>query len=306
MIKSYRVGRKKDGGHRMILKASAKINLMLDILGTTEDGYHSLYMVMQSISIQDTVTVEKTGKKDEISLSCSNSALPCDRRNIAWKAAELYFENTDNENPGIDIHIEKVIPFAAGLAGGSADAAAVFTGLNAMAENPVDIETLCRIGEKAGADVPYCIKGGTMLALDIGGVLAPLPSVRKDYYVLVKPDQDVSTKEAYAAADACTNMRHLDRQGMLRSLVTGNMDGVYERIGNVFEQFVEVPDRVYIKSIMREHGAIRSCMSGSGPTVYGIFKTGEQAESCVKHLKKEGFNNTFLCQPVDKGVEIVG
>lgn len=306
MIKSNHVGRNIDGGHRMILKASAKINLMLDILGTTEDGYHSLYMVMQSISIQDTVTVEKTGNKGEISLTCSNDALPCDRRNIAWKAAELYFENTDNENPGIRIHIEKVIPFAAGLAGGSADAAAVFTGLNALAENPVDIETLCRIGEKAGADVPYCIKGGTMLALDIGGVLAPLPTVRKDWYVLVKPNQDVSTASAYAAADACENMRHLDRQGMLRALVTGNTDAAYERIGNVFEQFVEVPDRVDIKAIMHENGALRSCMSGSGPTVYGIFKTENEAKKCADQLEKAGFENAFICQPVDNGVEIVG
>ena len=305
MIKSNHVRRNINGGQKMILKASAKINLMLDILGTTEDGYHSLYMVMQSISIQDTVTVEKTGKKGEISLSCSNSSLPCDRRNIAWKAAELYFENTGNENPGIHIHIEKVIPFAAGLAGGSADAAAVFTGLNAMAENPVDIETLLRIGEKAGADVPYCIKGGTMLALDIGGVLAPLPPVRNDWYVLVKPSQDVSTAEAYAAADSCENMRHLDRQGMLRALVTENTEAAYERIGNVFEQFVEVPDRVDIKAIMRKNGAIRSCMSGSGPTVYGIFEKKEQGENCVKDLKKAGFKDAFLCQPVSSGVEII-
>ena len=289
----------------MILKAAGKINLMLDILGTTDDGYHSLFMIMQSIGIRDTVEIVETGNPNEIKITCTNKNIPCDKTNICYKAAERYFNHTGIHNPGVQINIDKKIPFAAGLAGGSADGAAVFYGLNKMMGEPLNITELSRLSEKTGADIPFCIQGGTMLAVDVGGVLAPLPSVREDYYVLVKPDQDVSTKEAYALADSYPFLRHLDKQGMLRALVLQDMGRAYDRIGNVFEQFVEVPDRVEIKTIMRKCGAIRSCMSGSGPTVYGIFENSENSEKCVRELKKAGFSNVHLCRPVSSGLEIV-
>lgn len=289
----------------MILKAAAKINLMLDILGQTEDGYHTLFMIMQSVGIYDTVTLTETGKPDTISLSCSNAALPSDETNIGWKAAARFFEKTGVPNPGIHIDIEKNIPFAAGLAGGSADAAAVYVGLNQLTGAGLSERELCQIAVSTGADVPFCIMGGTMAAMDIGEVLAPLPDVRSDWYVLVKPDQDVSTKEAYAAFDSADNVRHLDTTAMLRAAAAGDMDKIYANVSNVFEQFIYVAGRVDIKAIMRRSGSIAHCMSGSGPTIYGVFKTEQQAKDCAKALVSAGFSNTFVCQPVKQGVRIV-
>ena len=257
----------------MILKAAAKINLMLDILGQTEDGYHTLFMIMQSVGLYDTVTLTETGKPGTITLSCSNEALPSDETNIGWKAADRFFKATGVKNPGIHIDIEKHIPFAAGLAGGSADAAAVFVGLNELTGAGLSERELCRIAVKVGADVPFCIQGGTMVAMDIGEVLAPLPDIRQDWYVLVKPDQDVSTREAYAAFDSADYVRHLDTTTMLRAAAAEDTDKVYSMVANVFEQFIYVAGRVDIKAIMREHGSIAHCMSGSGPTIYGAFET---------------------------------
>ena len=289
----------------MILKAAAKINLMLDILGRTEDGYHTLFMIMQSVGIYDTVTLTETGKPDTITLSCSNEALPSDETNIGWKAAKRFFDVTGQKNPGIHIDIRKNIPFAAGLAGGSADAAAVYVGLNQMLGAGLSERELCQIAVGTGADVPFCIMGGTMAAMDIGEVLAPLPDLRQDWYVLVKPDQDVSTKEAYDAFDRADNVRHLDSTAMLRAAAAGDMEKVYSLVSNVFEQFIYVAGRVDIKAIMREAGSIAHCMSGSGPTIYGVFATEEQARSCAAALVSAGYADTFVCQPVKQGVTVV-
>ena len=288
----------------MKLNAAAKINLMLDILGKTEDGYHNLFMIMQSVSIYDMITLEPSEKPGKIDLTCSVPDLPCDSHNIAYKAADLFFKSTKIENPGIHIDIQKQIPFEAGLAGGSADAAAVLIGLNKMLHAGMDVESLCNIGVKIGADVPFCIKGGTMAALDIGEVLAPLPPVQDNFYVLVKPNQGVSTKAAYDLFDACTEIRHLDTSGILRAIATKNEKKMYQLIGNVFEQFIEVPDRIEIKTAMRRHNALAYCMSGSGPTVYGIFDTEIRARSCAAELQKK-WDDVFVCRPIKSGVEII-
>ncbi len=289
----------------MILKAAAKINLMLDILGRTEDGYHTLFMIMQSVGIYDTVTLTKTGRPGTITLSCSNENLPSDETNIGWKAAARFFEAAGVENPGIHIDIEKHIPFAAGLAGGSADAAAVFVGLNELTGAGLSERELCRIAVKVGADVPFCIMGGTMAAMDIGEVLAPLPDIRQDWYVLVKPSQDVSTKEAYDAFDRADNVRHLDSTAMLRAAAAGDTEKVYSLVSNVFEQFIYVAGRVDIKAIMRENGSLVHCMSGSGPTIYGAFATETEARTCADALIAAGYTDTFVCRPVRQGVTIM-
>ncbi len=289
----------------MILKAAAKVNLMLDILGKTPEGYHTLFMIMQSVGVQDTVALQLTGKPGTISLTCDKPKIPTDEKNIAWKAAERFFEVTGTENPGISIDIQKNIPSAAGLAGGSADAAAVFVGLNRLLKTDLRERELCRMSTKVGADIPFCIQGGTMLAMDIGEVLAPLPDLQNCWFVLVKPDMDVSTKEAYAEADKhFKTMRHLDDSGMLRALVTRNQRKAFHLVGNVFEQVIEVPDRVDIKAYMRGTGSEASCMSGSGPTIFGIFNTKEEAENCVRMLGDK-FGEVFLCEPKNRGVEIV-
>lgn len=289
----------------MILKAAAKVNLMLDILGKTPEGYHTLFMIMQSVGVQDTVTLQLTGKPGTITLTCDNPKIPADEGNVAWKAAERFFTVTGAENPGIFIDIQKRIPSAAGLAGGSADAAAVLVGLNRLLKTDLTEREICRIGEPVGADIPFCVQGGTMLAMDIGGVLAPLPDLQNCWFVLVKPDLDVSTKEAYAEADKhFKTIRHLDDNGMLRALVTKNQRKAFHLVGNVFEQVIEVPDRVDIKAYMRGTGAEATCMSGSGPTIFGIFNTKEEAENCVGMLGDK-FGEVFLCEPKDRGVEIV-
>ena len=289
----------------MIIRAYAKINIALDILGKTNDNYHSLFTVMQSIGIYDDVTVELTSGPG-VSISCSNKALPQDENNIAYKAYDKFFSYLGIKSPpSVKIDIDKHIPFEAGLAGGSADAAAVLVALNEITSSGLDIEELCAIGAKVGADVPFCIKGGTMVGLDIGQVLAPLPPLDVPYIVLVKPPQGVSTKAAYDAFDTAENIRHCDREGILRALVSGNNDELYPRVQNVFEQFVEVSDRVPIKSIMRNHGCKATCMSGSGPSVYGLYDNEIKARSAASELLNK-WPETFVLKPMKHGLEIIG
>ena len=283
----------------MIVNAAAKINLMLDVLGKTENGYHSLYMIMQSVGIYDTITVDKTNS-GEITLSCSNNKLPCDDSNIAVKAAKAFFGNANCENTGVHIDIQKRIPFEAGLAGGSADAAAVILALDRIFGTNLTTKQLVKIGLLVGSDVPFCMQGGTMLALDVGGVLAPLPDLPDCFFVLAKPAQGISTAQAYAQFDTLSYCRHLDKEGMLRAVVDGDINSICSCMGNVFEQFVEVLERVEIKRIMRKHNSIGHCMSGSGPTVFGVFTNEEDAQSCASQLK-ESIKDVFVCKPVESG-----
>lgn len=280
---------------KFTLDAPAKINLLLDIICRLPNGYHSLFMVMQTVDLCD--TVEVTLRDDgEINLTCSEKALPTDSKNIAYRAAQKFFEVT-GVNLGADISLTKRIPFAAGLAGGSTDAAAVLKALNTLCETGLTDDELCAIGVKLGADVPFCIKGGTMLAQDIGQVLSPLPKFKDCYIVLVKPDVSVSTKEAFEAFDTCDNIRHPECSAMLHSAANADFDGIIANVGNVFEQFIEVPQRAEIKAIMREHGSLACCMSGSGPTVFGIFDSKEKAENCVADIPQK-LGKAFLTKPI--------
>lgn len=284
------------------VRAYAKINLMLDILSKLDNGYHDLFMLMQSVGLYDTVMVEKTETK-KIEITCDVPDIPCDERNIAHKAATAFFGGTETENCGIKIHIEKRIPHAAGLAGGSADGAAVIVALDKLFGTSLCEKDIIRIGAKVGADVPFCALGGTMLAQYTGTVLSHLPDLEGKYAVIVKPEQDVSTGKAYAAFDTAERVRHLDTKGMLLSAVIGDWTGISERVGNVFEQFIEVTDRAVIKAVMRRHGCLCCCMSGSGPSIFGIFEEKENAEKCLEELKKD-YENSYLCMTVDKGCEI--
>lgn len=280
---------------KLTLDAPAKINLLLDIICRLPNGYHSLFMVMQTVDLCDTVevTLRDDGK---INLTCSEKALPTDSKNIAYRAAQKFFEVT-GVNLGADISLTKRIPFAAGLAGGSTDAAAVLKALNTLCETGLTDDELCSIGVKLGADVPFCIKGGTMLAQDIGQVLSPLPKFKDCYIVLVKPDVSVSTKEAFEAFDTCDNIRHHECSAMLHAAANADFDGIIANVGNVFEQFIEVPQRAEIKAIMRNCGSLACCMSGSGPTVFGIFDSKEKAENCVADIPQK-LGNAFLTKPI--------
>lgn len=285
------------------IKAYAKINLLLDILGTLPNGYHNLYMLMQSVGIYDTVTISETGN-GEIEIECDVPGIPLDEKNIAYKAAVSFFKYTKIKNPGISIEIKKGIPHAAGLAGGSADGAAVVTALKAIFAPTLSDRRVLEICSKFGSDVPFCALGGTMLAQNTGTVLTYLPQLNLPYIVVVKPERSVSTAAAYAAFDKAGHIRHLDRIGIFNAVINGDNETLYNRIGNVFEQFIDVPERVTIKTVMRKHNAKSSCMSGSGPSVFGIFEKKEDAENCAEELKKD-FPQTFLCESKACGCEII-
>ncbi len=287
---------------KVTVKAYAKINLMLDILSTLPNGYHDLFMIMQSVGIYDRVTVAKTESED-IEITCTKENVPTDEKNIVHKVATRFFTDTGTENTGIAIHIEKNIPQAAGLAGGSADGAATLVALNELFGTKLSLKEMAQIGGKIGADIPFCIMGGTMAAQYTGTVLSFLPDFNTENIVIVKPNQDVSTGEAYAAFDSAERVRHLDTRGMLIAAATQDKKGIFDRVDNVFEQFIDVPDRVVIKSVMRKHGCECCCMSGSGPSVFGIFEKREDAERCLEELKKN-YDEAFLCSAVGKGCEV--
>lgn len=285
------------------LKAYAKINLLLDILSTLPNGYHDLFMLMQSVSIYDIVKVSET-KNGKITIKCNTDGVPTDEKNIAYKAAVCFFEYTKKENKGLLIEIEKHIPHAAGLAGGSADGAAVVQALKKMYAPHLSDREVCEICEKFGSDVPFCALGGTMLAQNTGTVLTIMPQLKLPYIVISKPDCSVSTKEAYEAFDTADRIRHLDRGGIFRAVIDGDTERLFKAVGNVFEQFIDVPERVTIKAIMRENGAKCACMSGSGPSVFGIFENEEDAKKCYEALIKD-FPDTFICESSEKGVDFI-
>ena len=288
---------------KITLKAYAKINLMLDILSRLDNGYHDLYMIMQSVSLHDVVTVEKTDSAD-IKITCDVPSIPTDEKNIAYKAAKAFFDYTAIENTGVSIDIQKNIPHAAGLAGGSTDGAAVIVALAEIFGVNLREKDIIAIGSKVGADVPFCALGGTMLAQYTGTVLSHLPDMDLPYIVIVKPSQDVSTAEAYAAFDTAERVRHLDKNGMLQAVIAGDYDKVYEKVGNVFEQFIDVTERVIIKDIMRKNGAKCALMSGSGPSIFGIFEDKASAEKCLTEISKD-YPQSYLCASTACGCEAV-
>ncbi|MBR3554074.1 MAG: 4-(cytidine 5'-diphospho)-2-C-methyl-D-erythritol kinase [Clostridia bacterium] len=283
------------------VQAFAKLNLMLDILGKLPKDYHEVCMLMQSVSLADTVHLETDGS-GVLTVDCTNPEIPCGDGNIAYRAARAFFETTALPFDGLRISIEKHIPHAAGLAGGSADAAAVLFGLNRMFDRPLAERALCELGGALGADVPFCLTGGLMLAQYDGTVLSALPARAFGPVVIVKPDCAVSTAEAYHAFDTAGRVRHPDRKGMLHAVMQNDLPGIFRRVGNVFEQFIDVPERVVIKALMREHGAACACMSGSGPSVFGIFETEAQAEAAASTLRKR-FSDVFLCECMPVGVK---
>ena len=284
----------------MKVKVAAKINLMLDILKRLDNGYHSLFMIMQSVDLYDTITVEKNNE-NKIIIKCDTDGVPCNEKNIAYKCSKAFFDACNIKEQGITIEIEKNIPMAAGTAGGSADGAGVLYCLNKIYKTNLTTTELAEIGAKVGADIPFSLTGGTAIALNTGNVIAPVKDLPECYIVLCKPDQDVSTPEAYAQFDALSRVRHLDRVAMIEAVANGDYENICNYCGNVFEQAVEVPKRPHIKGVMRKCGADACCMSGSGPTVFGLFSDKEIAEDCYNKLSKK-YDSVYLCKPANKGV----
>lgn len=285
------------------VKAYAKINLMLDIIYKRTDGYHDLFMIMQSIGIYDTITVRET-KSKKITITCNIDDIPLDEHNIAYKAAAAFFSNTKIKNKGIHIDIVKRIPHAAGMAGGSADGAGVLVALNELTGAGLSDDELCAIGVKIGADVPFCIKGGTLLAQGIGDVLNKVKPLRKCYIVIAKPDCSVNTAFAYKQFDECGKEHTPDKLGMLYAMQSRDLTEICSKMENVFEQFIAVDNKVEIKEVMRNNGALGVCMSGSGPTVFGIFDDKNNAEKCAEELKPLA-KDIAVTLPISKGCRIV-
>ncbi len=269
----------------LTLKALAKINLGLDVLGRRENGYHDVRMVMQTIYLYDNVTIEKTAEP-EIQVETNLSFLPCDENNIAYKAAKLLMDEFEIRG-GVKITLEKHIPVAAGLAGGSSNAAAVLVGMNRLFELGLSQKELMERGVKLGADVPYCIMRGTALAEGIGEILKPLAPLPKCYVLIAKPATSVSTKVVYEKLDSKEIEQHPDIDGIIAGLEAGDLNQVCASMGNVLER-VTIEDHPIIeeiKDVMKEFGALNAMMSGSGPTVFGIFsdkKLAKEAQECIR------------------------
>lgn len=274
---------------KLELKALGKINLGLDILGKRSNGYHDVRMVMQTVNLFDEVTLEKK-EEEGIEIETNLSFLPVDGSNIAYKAAKLLMDEFDIKG-GIKITLEKHIPVAAGMAGGSSNAAAVLYGMNQMYELGLSQEALKERGVKLGADVPYCIMRGTVLAEGIGEILTPLPPLPKCYVLIAKPPLSASTKEIYEKYDSKTDIVHPDIDAIIDGLQKDDIKKVAENMGNVLEE-VMIPDFPVldeIKKEMMDNGALGSMMSGSGPTVFGIFDDRKLAKAAAAKIQEKGF-----------------
>lgn len=285
---------------RMIKKyAHAKINLSLDVTGKRDDGYHEVCMVMQMVSLADVMSFEKTGEPG-IHLTCSDPSVPCDEKNLVWQAAEMLMTEAGTAE-GIRIHLEKHIPHAAGLAGGSSDAAVTLHAVNDIFDMGMTDEELCRIGVKIGADVPYCVKGGTALAEGIGEKLTKLPVMPACAIVLARPDVDVPTGKVYHDLDALGTYPHPDVYAQAEALRRGNLGEIVRHLGNVLEIVTasEHPEIGRIEKQLMDQGASGALMSGSGATVFGIFHNRPAAEKAAAYVKKTGpAVDVFTVEPV--------
>lgn len=265
-------------------KAYAKVNLGLDVIRRREDGYHEVRMIMQTVDICDVLTFTRQ-ERPGIVVTTDKEELPGDESNLIYKAARLVTE-TCSVREGIKIELQKRIPMAAGMAGGSTDAAAVFHGMNEVFGLGMDEDEMCALGVKIGADIPYCVKGGTALAEGIGEILTKLPDAPACVVLVAKPDIDVSTKYVYENLHAESLEYHPDIDGMRAAIEEGDLRGMAERMGNVLETVTvnAYPVIREIKEVMKKRGAWNALMSGSGPTVFGIFGEEEKARKAYNEI----------------------
>lgn len=267
-------------------KAYAKINLGLDVLRRREDGYHEVKMIMQTVDIYDTLIFTKKAEPG-ITLKIDNEELSTGSDNLICRAAALLFSEADIAE-GIEISLQKRIPIAAGMAGGSTDAAATLTGVNELFSLGYSLEQLQTLGVPLGADIPYCLAGGTAISEGIGEILTELPAPPQCTLVIAKPEINVSTKFVYENLHADTLSYHPDIDGMVAAIKSGNLRGITDRLGNVLETVTvrEYPIIDTIKELMKSAGAENALMSGSGPTVFGIYTGEEQAREAAEQIRE--------------------
>lgn len=269
------------------LTARAKLNLGLDVLGKRADGYHDIRTVMQTIELGDELEITITDIPG-IRLTTDSPQIPADQSNLVWRAARLFLDEY-SPGTGVRIHLKKRIPMAAGLAGGSTDAAAALTGLNRLTGGIVPEQELLQLGRRIGADVPYCILGGTALAEGIGEILTPLPPLMDCWFLLIKPPVSVSTKEAYEGLQLYDLPVRPDTEGVIRAVSTGDLPLLAASMANVFEPGICAGHPVILRLFqeLTAHGALAARMSGSGPTVFGLFARQETAEEALAQIKPD-------------------
>ena len=276
----------------MRLRAMAKINLALDVLGRRPDGYHDVRMIMQTISMYDALDIQ-IKKEPGIELSTNLPYVPADSHNLAYKAADLLMQEFHIKE-GLQIHLEKFIPVSAGMAGGSSDAAAVLVGVNNLFRLGLSQEELMKRGSTLGADIPYCVMRGTALAEGIGEKLTPLPSVPECFVLVGKPPVSVSTKAAYESLRLDAIDQRPDIDGMIESLKAGDLRGITSRMQNVFQPGISEAHPVIgdIIKLMEENGAMKAIMSGSGPSVFGVYERRKDASNAAEKLRASGMART--------------
>lgn len=278
--------------------AFAKINLTLDVLGKREDGYHDLSSVMQTVSIRDDIEIDiGTGKPWR--LLCDKEDIPTDSRNLAWKAAERFFNATGKDPDGIEIRITKRIPSQAGLGGGSADAAAVLRALNKHYDSPFSILALAELGASVGSDVPFCVECGTAMVEGRGERLRKLPDMPDCCIVVCKPDFSCATGELYEKLDSVAIAKHPDNKAIENALYAGDLGKIAENVYNVFDPVVTQDhlEMNYIKSICNSYGAVAYQMTGSGSAVFAIAESFEYA-AVICNMLKDNYSQVYICKPV--------
>ncbi|EKQ50852.1 MULTISPECIES: 4-(cytidine 5'-diphospho)-2-C-methyl-D-erythritol kinase [unclassified Clostridium] len=280
----------------MKIKAYGKINIALDVVGKRDDGYHLLKMIMQTIDLYDIIEIERSNSG--INLRCNKHYVPTDERNLAYKAAKL-FKEVYSINDGVDINLVKNIPVSAGLAGGSTDAAGVLKLMNKLFNINADDERLKELGLKLGADVPYCINGGTALCEGIGERITPLKKFQNKILVLIKPPFGVSTKEVYKAFDLSKVVLHPRIDEIIKGMENDDIYCVVNNMKNLLENVTLKKHRIIsnIKEETKLNGAIGSMMSGSGPTVFAFFDDMLKAQICYDNMKKK-YKDVFITRTI--------
>ena len=278
--------------------AYAKVNLTLDVLGKRPDGYHDLQSVMQTISLRDDIEIDiGTGKPWK--LVCSREDIPCDERNLAWKAAKVYCEAMNKDPDGLEIRITKRIPSQAGLGGGSADAAAVMRALNEHYGSPLSIMALAELGAQVGSDVPFCVVGGTAMVEGRGERLRMLPAMPDCVFVVCKPDFSISTPELFKKIDEKAIAKRPDNRAMESSILSGDLGRVAENLFNVFDPVVTEDNLElnYIKSIFNSYGSVGQQMTGSGSAVFCLVPEFEFA-AVICNMLRDNYPQVFIAKPV--------
>lgn len=275
-------------------KAYAKINLTLDVTGRREDGFHTLDTIMQSVSLCDEVEIERS-EKPGVRIRCDRDYLPVDAKNTAFRAAALFLEHCGLQNEGVKISLQKNIPSRAGLGGGSADAAAVLRGLDGLFGTNLGTPALMELGARVGADVPFCVHGGTCRCTGAGETVEPVPPLPDCFVVICKPPAGISTPRAYALLDRYPPARAQATPRMLDALEAGDLRLIGKRLSNRFDEAMKLMQVKDVKRLMASAGTLGAMMTGSGSAVFGLFDTERKAKNC--EILLEGRGEVFLTRP---------